>query len=195
MIVLGTILGNVVLELFVFGGIYYAFQFRRENRDFARVPLVTHSEALEESQTASYFPEPDTKVIPVLSDEPYISPYPAYCPEDSALIPLWGGLYDQPEVFSFINDYLDMNTFDRNKSIVLNSVEYEFIEKNETFSSYLSISPGSMIFNCNNPSFVGISIWFVRNITNINKSNLNFLFWTNEFYDRGNPNIHFYQFR
>jgi len=106
MIVLGTILGSIVLELFVFGGIYYAFRFRRENRDFAKAPLVTHSEALEESQTASYFPEPDPKVIPVLNDEPFISPYPVYSPEDSVLVPLWQKLYDHSEVFSFINDYL-----------------------------------------------------------------------------------------
>ena len=47
MIVLGTILGSVVLELFVFGGIYYAFRFRRENRDFARATLMTNSKVLE----------------------------------------------------------------------------------------------------------------------------------------------------
>jgi len=140
MIVLGTILGSVVLELFVFGGIYYAFRFRRENRDFARAPLMTHSEALEESQTASYFPEPDPKVIPVLNDEPYISPYPAYSPEDSVLVPLWQRLYDHSEVFSFINDYLDLNTFDRNKSLVLNSVDYEFIEEKEPSSYQLFVN-------------------------------------------------------
>ena len=47
MILLGTILGSVVLELFVFGGIYYTFRFRRENRDFARATLMTYSEVLE----------------------------------------------------------------------------------------------------------------------------------------------------
>ena len=140
MIVLGTILGSVVLELFVFGGIYYAFRFRRENRDFARAPLVTHSEALEESQTASYFPEPDPKVIPVLSDEPYISPYPVCSPEDSVLVPLWQRLYDNSEVFSFINDYLDLNTFNRNMSLILNSVDFDFIEGKEPSSFQLFIN-------------------------------------------------------
>ncbi|MFA6725338.1 MAG: hypothetical protein WCS13_01350, partial [Candidatus Cloacimonadaceae bacterium] len=140
MIVLGTILGSVVLELFVFGGIYYAFRFRRENRDFAKAPLVTHSEALEELQTASYFPEPDPKVIPVLSDEPYISPYPVCSPEDSVLVPLWQRLYDNSEVFSFINDYLDLNTFDRNMSLILNSVDFDFIEGKEPLSFQLFIN-------------------------------------------------------
>ncbi|HOT40894.1 MAG TPA: hypothetical protein PKV08_06710, partial [Candidatus Syntrophosphaera thermopropionivorans] len=101
---------------------------------------MTHSEALEESQTASYFPEPDPKVIPVLNDEPYISPYPAYSPEDSVLVPLWQRLYDHSEVFSFINDYLDLNTFDRNKSLVLNSADFEFIEGKEPSSCQLFIN-------------------------------------------------------
>ncbi|MDD3818222.1 MAG: hypothetical protein PHG41_00045 [Actinomycetota bacterium] len=69
MIVLGTILGSVVLELFIFVGLFYAFKFRRENRYFAKALLVTHSEALEESQTASYFPEPDLQEIPVLREK------------------------------------------------------------------------------------------------------------------------------
>jgi hypothetical protein len=46
-IVLGTILDSVVLELFVFGGIFYALRFRRENRDFARATLMTYSKTLE----------------------------------------------------------------------------------------------------------------------------------------------------
>lgn len=47
------------------------------------------------------------------------------------------------------------------------------------------------ILEGNNPAFVDIPIWFVHNITNIGDSNLITLFWTNEFYDPGDPDTYY----
>ncbi len=47
------------------------------------------------------------------------------------------------------------------------------------------------ILDGDEPAFVDIPIWFTHNITNIGDSNLITLFWTNEFYNPGDPDTYY----
>jgi lipopolysaccharide/colanic/teichoic acid biosynthesis glycosyltransferase len=131
MIVLGTMLGSLSLELFIFVGIFYALKFHRESRDFASTGLVTKSEALEESQSPVHFLQKQ-KSIPVINHSSYSPPYSDCSPEESILVPLWQKYLDsQEELFSFINDYLDLTRFCRSRTLVLNSETYFNIQNEE----------------------------------------------------------------
>jgi lipopolysaccharide/colanic/teichoic acid biosynthesis glycosyltransferase len=105
MIVLGTMLGRVGLELFFFVGLFYALKFSRENRTYAATPLVTRSQALEEAQSPAHFLQ-KPEGIPTLNHSSYAPPYSECAPEESILVPLWQNyLGKQEELFSFLNDY------------------------------------------------------------------------------------------
>ncbi len=124
MIVLGTMLGSFVLEVFLLVGLYYALRFRRENRDFASIPLVTQSAALEASQNASHLLQ-RPQSIPVINNRSYAPPFSECEPENSILVLLWQNYLDkQEELFSFINDYLELTRFCRAQTLVLNTETY-----------------------------------------------------------------------
>lgn len=129
-IVMGTMLGSFLLEVFIFGGIFFALRFRKENQSFASTTIVTRSEALEESQSPAHFLQP-LKSIPAISHESYSPPYSLCEPDDSILVPLWQNyLADREDLFSFVNDYLELSRFCKSKTLVLNSETY-FNIKNE----------------------------------------------------------------
>jgi len=133
-IVMGTMLGSVVLELFFFVGLFYAFRFNKENRAYAASPLVTKAEALEESQSPAHFLQ-TPEGIPSLNESSYAPPYSECSLEESILEPLWRGyLNEQEELFSFIKEYLDLSRFCRSQALVLNSETY-FNIANETPNS------------------------------------------------------------
>ncbi len=123
-IVMGTMLGSVVLELFLFVGLFYAFRFHRESHEDAATPLISRSGVLEDAQSPSHFlqqPQP----IPVINDRTYAPPYSKCAPEDSILVPLWQTyLNQQEELFSFVNDYLELSRFSKPQTLVLNSETY-----------------------------------------------------------------------
>ncbi|MFO8144572.1 MAG: sugar transferase [Candidatus Syntrophosphaera sp.] len=140
MIVLGTILGTVFLELFVFVGIYYAFRFQRDNREYSSSKLLTHSRTLEDSQGDKFFLE-GPKAIPILNHSSYSPPYAACNPGESILVPLWQSyLANQEELFGFVNDFLDLTCFNRSQSLVLNSETYFNIENEEPSSRQIFIN-------------------------------------------------------
>jgi len=140
MIVLGTILGTVGLELFMFVGLYYALRFQRENREYASSKLVTHSRALEDSQSEKLFLE-RPKAIPILNHSSYAPPYAACSLDDSILVPLWQSyLASQEELFGFVNDFLDLTCFSRNKTLVLQSEAYFNIANEEPDSRQIFIN-------------------------------------------------------
>ena len=139
-IVMGTMLGSLGLELFIFVGLYYAFRFNRENRDFAATPLITRSEVLEESQSPAHLLQHPLQ-IPAISDTSYAPPYAACTPEDSILEPLWQNhLAERPELHSFMNDYLDLSCFSRSKTLVLNSEYYSDLESEAPNSRQIFIN-------------------------------------------------------
>jgi len=140
MIVLGTMLGSVGLELFFFVGLFYAFRFNKENRDFAATPLVTRSQALEEAQSPAHFLQ-KPEGIPTLNHSSYAPPYAACSPEDSSLVPLeQNHLAERPELYSFVNDYLELNCFSRSKTLVLNSEHYPDLESEAPNSRQIFIN-------------------------------------------------------
>jgi len=133
-IVFGTILTSFALELFLFLGVYYALRFHKENAAFAATRLITHSKALEESQSPKFFID-SNKSVPVISDEAYALPFATEVDANSILLPLWEQyLAEQPDLFSFLNDFLDLSRFSKNSALILNSETY-FNIQNEAVSS------------------------------------------------------------
>jgi len=136
-IVLGTILSVIVIELFIFIGIYYTFRFHKENRAFASTGLITKSSVLEESQSPKFFLD-ESLEIPVISHEAYIPPFSKAIDADSILLPLWQKyLSEKSELFDFINDYLDLVHFNRAQTLVLDSETYFNIENEADASRQL----------------------------------------------------------
>lgn len=139
-IVLGTMLGTVAIELFIFVGVYYAFRFQKENQTFASTRLVTKSKALEESQSPKFFLD-SVNAVPSISDESYSPPYTDCGPEDSILVPLWQQyLAGNLELFSFVNDYLDLTRFCKSQTLVLNSETYFNIQNEAPASRQIFIN-------------------------------------------------------
>ncbi|MDD4232721.1 MAG: hypothetical protein PHU48_08740, partial [Candidatus Cloacimonetes bacterium] len=87
-IVLGTILGVVTLELFIFVGFYYAFRFHKENKTYASTGLLTRSKDMEDLQSPKFYLE-EQKQITVISCEAYVPPFSQAIPEDSIMVPLF----------------------------------------------------------------------------------------------------------
>jgi lipopolysaccharide/colanic/teichoic acid biosynthesis glycosyltransferase len=139
-IVIGTMLGSFLLEVFLFVGLYYALRFKSENRPFAETSLVTRSEVLEESQNPKHFlQQPGT--IPIISHATYSPPFPECGPEESIKDSLSQKyMANNAELFSFINDYLDLSRFCQTQTLVLNSETYFNIENEEPQSRQLFIN-------------------------------------------------------
>ncbi|HRY84403.1 MAG TPA: sugar transferase [Candidatus Cloacimonadota bacterium] len=139
-IVFGTILTSFSLELFIFMGFYYAFNFRKENAPHAATRLVTRSDALEDSMSAKAYPEAALSV-PTISNEAYIPPFSLHTEEDSILLPLWQRyLSGNQKLFDFINDFLDLTRFSKAKTLVLNSETYFNIENESDGSRQIFIN-------------------------------------------------------
>ncbi len=127
-IVLGTILGIVVLEVFIFVGLYYAFRFHKENKTFASTGLYTRSSEMENLQSPKFYLE-EPKEIPVISNEAYIPPFSKAIPEDSIIVPIFQTyLKDYHSLLDFVNDYVDLSRFSLAKTLVLNSETFFNIE-------------------------------------------------------------------
>jgi lipopolysaccharide/colanic/teichoic acid biosynthesis glycosyltransferase len=133
-IVFGTISISFALELFFYPAVYYTFRFQKENESYASTHLVTHSKAMENMQSPKFFLD-SANAVPVISNEPYHLPESVSIDSDSILIPLWQQyLADQPQLFEFLNDYLDLGRFSKNGALILNSENY-FNIQNEPESS------------------------------------------------------------
>ena len=140
MIVLGTILGSVLLELFILMGLYYAFRFRREESDEATSQLVTRSAALEESQSPKFYLD-SGKLVPSISNVCYAPPYSKCEPQDSILVPLWQNYLDgRKELFDFVNEYLDLTCFNKASTLVLDSEDYCNIQNEEPGSRQMFLN-------------------------------------------------------
>lgn len=123
-IVFGTISISFATELFLFLSMYYAFRFHKENATFASTKLVTSSTQLEESQSYKYIDDSD-KEIPAISNEPYYLPWVREIESNSVMLPLWEQyLSDSPQLFEFLNDFLDLTKFKKESTLVLNSETY-----------------------------------------------------------------------
>lgn len=123
-IVFGTILATFAAEIFVFIGIYYAMRFHKENAAFASTKLITRSQELEESQSPKFFLNSATSV-PSINHEAYIPPFSKEVISDALLLPLFQTyLAENQELFSFINDYIDLGRFSKSGSLVLNTETY-----------------------------------------------------------------------
>lgn len=133
-IVFSTILISVGLELFLFLSVFYAMRFHKENAAHAATRLITRSKALEESQGEKFFLDSGNEV-PVLSNEAYALPFAPVIDADSVLIPLWQKyLTEKPELFDFLNDFLELGRFSKSGALVLNTETY-FNIQNEADSS------------------------------------------------------------
>ncbi|HCM16426.1 MAG TPA: hypothetical protein DHW79_10920, partial [Candidatus Cloacimonas sp.] len=139
-IVLGTILSVVLIELFVFVGLYYAFRFHKENKTFASTGLITRSKEMEDLQSPKFYLEEQLQ-IPTISSEAYIPPFSAAIPEDSIMVPLFQNyLKDYPDLLSFINDFVDISRFSMARTLVLNSETYFNIQNEAESSRHLFIN-------------------------------------------------------
>ncbi|MFW5628458.1 MAG: sugar transferase [Candidatus Cloacimonadaceae bacterium] len=142
-IVLGTITGVVGIELFLFIGIYYTFRFHRENKPFAATGLVTRSKEMEDLQAPKFFLDAERQHLPIpsISDEEYIPPFAQTIPEDSIMVPLFQDyLKDERELLEFINDFIEINRFRKDKSLILDSETFFNIENEPEKSKQLFIN-------------------------------------------------------
>ncbi|KAF5034298.1 Bacterial sugar transferase [anaerobic digester metagenome] len=139
-IVLGTILVAVMIELFIFIGMYYGLKFHKENKSFAATRLITRSEAMEDLQSPKSYLE-EQREIPTISNEAYVPPFSQAVPEDSIMIHLFQNyLNAQTELFDFINDYVDLTRFGKASTLVLNSETYFNIENEPEGSRHLFLN-------------------------------------------------------
>lgn len=139
-IVLGTILGVLALELFIFIGLFYALKFHKENKTFASTGLYTRSKAMEDLQSPKFYLE-ELKEIPAISNEAYIPPFSKAIPEDSIMVPIFQRyLKDHHNLLDFINDYVDLSRFSKAKTLVLNSETFFNIENEQPESKALFIN-------------------------------------------------------
>jgi len=139
-LVFSTILGSFALELFLFMGIYYAFRFHRENSAYAATKLITRSKELEESQGAKFFMV-SLKTIPTISNEPYYLPNAPEVNGNAILIPLWQKyLGDNPRLFEFLNDFLDLGRFSASGSLILSTETYYNIQNEDENSRQIFIN-------------------------------------------------------
>ena len=139
-LVFSTILGSFTLELFLFVGIYYAFRFHKENSAYAATKLITRSRELEESQGAKFYLS-TPKTIPSISNEPYYLPNAPKVNGNAILIPLWQKyLGDNPRLFDFLNDFLDLGRFSYSGSLILNTETYFNIQNEPEQSRQIFIN-------------------------------------------------------
>ncbi len=139
-IVLGTMLGSFLLEVFIFVGIFYALRFRKENRDYTALSLVTKSEALEQSQSLAHF-EQQPQSIPAINHSSYAPSYSECKPDDSILEHLGKNyLNKQEELLAFIKEYLDLGHFCKSRTLILDSEAYFNIESEAPNSRQLFIN-------------------------------------------------------
>lgn len=142
-IVFGTIMGVAAIEVFLFIGIYYTFRFHRENKPFAATGLVTRSKEMENLQAPKFFidVEHGIEVIPSISDEEYIPPFAKAIPENSIMVPLFQNyLKNERELLEFINDFIEINRFSLDKSLILDSETFFNIENEPKNSKHLFIN-------------------------------------------------------
>ncbi len=140
MIVLGTILGSVVLEMFIFVGIYYAFRFHIENRDFATAKLVTRSKALEDVQNGEFFLR-EKRSVPAISDAVYAPDFSVCDPSEAVPDSRWHSyLGDGEELLGFVRKYLDLKRFCHSSSLVLQSENYGQIDSEPPNSLQLFVN-------------------------------------------------------
>lgn len=142
-IVLGTIMGVSGIEVFLFIGIYYTFRFHKENKPYAATGFVTRSKEMEDLQAAKFFLDVDRQEfsIPSISDEEYIPPFAQSIPEDSVMVPLFQDyLKNERELLEFINDFIEISHFRKDKSLVLDSETYFNIENEAAKSKHLFIN-------------------------------------------------------
>ncbi|PKN78878.1 MAG: hypothetical protein CVU48_06995 [Candidatus Cloacimonetes bacterium HGW-Cloacimonetes-1] len=139
-IVLGTMLGVTVIEIFVFLGIYYTFRFHKANSTFASTRLITRSEALEESQGPKFFVD-SAQSVPTISSDAYIPDFSKCIEAESMILPLWQNyLADNPDLFSFINDFIELSRFSKSHALILNSETYFNIQNEEPESRHLFLN-------------------------------------------------------
>ncbi len=133
-IVLGTMLGTVGLELFIFMGIYYALSFRRENQNYASAPLTTKSPALEEAQSPAdllQFPAE----IPAINHSVYAPAFSQNDISDSVNQHLCQNyLRNTEKLYEFLAEFLDLERFASSQTLILNS-EVLFNIENEPSAS------------------------------------------------------------
>lgn len=139
-IVLGTILVAVMIELFIFIGMFYGLKFHKENKSLAATRLITRSEAMEDLQSPKFYLE-EPREIPTISNDAYVPPFSQAVPEDSIMIHLFQNyLNAQTELFDFINDYVDLTRFGKANTLVLNSETYFNIENESEASRHLFLN-------------------------------------------------------
>lgn len=133
-IVLGTMLGTFNLELFIFMGIYYALSFRKANRNHSLIPITTKSSALEEAQSPTDILQ-IPKTIPTINHSVY-SPEFSQNGIDTGLSQALRQVYlrENEKLYHFLNEYLDLSRFEKDKTLILNS-EVIFNIETEPLSS------------------------------------------------------------
>lgn len=139
-IVLGTIGLSVILELFLYIGFYYTFRFHKENESLASTRLMTHSKGMEDLQSPKLFIE-EAFEIPSISDEVYLPSFAKNIAQDSIMVPLIDRyLSKETELFSFINDFVDISRFGLAKSLILDSDLYFNIENEPDASRHFFLN-------------------------------------------------------
>lgn len=142
-VVFGTIGLTIFIELIIFGLLYYSFKFHKDNPSFAKTTFITRSKKLEEEGSAyelsKYNPSDDVPNSPMKAVK-------YYCLEENVENNSMKGLlrkkylHNDDQVYDFVNDYLDLDCFCSEKSLVIDSHSLFNIENIDTESQSLFIN-------------------------------------------------------
>ena len=144
-LVFGTMVLSVISELIIFTLLYFSFRFYLDNPSFARTPLVTKSKALEDIPSGIE----DKNYNPVHDDDDDESDYSVlnkYSPftvdaESSVQSDIQQKyLQNNPKLYEFLKEYLDLSCFKREDSLVIDSKTFYNVEIMQKHSKELFIN-------------------------------------------------------
>jgi len=129
LIVLGTLVFATSIEIFVSWAYYYSRKFILQDPDFAATGLMTHSKVLEDGEI-------DTKSEYLLLNEDLYNPSFDNRGEYVSIADKLKNRYlvDGQSLFEFINSSIDLDSFDQNKSEILNTSTLYNIQRYDTLS-------------------------------------------------------------
>lgn len=136
-LIFGTMALTTILEVISFTIYYFAMNFKEENESFSKTSLVTKTFLTEEEEQAdlstSIVKPIEAYYIPPFNEEVNVA--------DTILVTLWQRyLSDIPALFDVMNNHLDLQSFSRQHTLVLDSETYYNIRNQDPESLQLFVN-------------------------------------------------------
>ncbi len=144
-LVFGTMVLSLGSELIIFTLLYYSFRFYLDNPSFAKTTFITKSSKLENIPSGIE----SKKYNPIQNDKSFIdeySPENKYSPFSNDVSHSFekdlkqNYLNNDQELYDFLDSYLELSTFNKEKSLVINSQTFYNIEVIEKESKELFVN-------------------------------------------------------